>query len=234
MNKFKRVSITKKYGGGGGSTTTAVNIPPELMPYLVNANQNASGAYVSGDLSKVADTTANQRTAFGAGGAAIAATGGRSLDRLDDQQKRLSTMATQPTREQADAAKAEVLYNAQKGISGLNTQFGSNGTLGSGRQAVMEGALKADATGKLAQVDADFENKMFQNRLAAESALGQSVSGSSNIANTTASGLARLGAEERAVDQSKLDSTWQGLQRYASTVYGNPARQTTSQASGGK
>ena len=98
----------------------------------------------------------------------------------------------------------------------------------------MQGAQNADTTGKIAAIDADFENKMFQNRLQAEGALGQSVAGSSGLANTTAAGLAKLGSEERAVDQSKLDSTWQGLQRYASTVYGNPARQTTSQAQGGK
>jgi hypothetical protein len=236
MKKFKRVTFTKLYGGGGGGgqTTTSVNIPPELMPYLVNANQNAQGAYTSGDLSKVAGTTDNQQIAFGAGGQAIATTGGRGLDVLDDQQERLSTMAMQPTKEQADAAKAEILYNAQKGVAGLNTQFGANGTLGSARQAVLQGAQNADTVGKIAQVDADYENKMFDNRLKAESALGQSVSGSSNLANTTASGLAALGAQERTVDQSQLDSTWQGLQRYASTVYGNPARQTTSQAAGGK
>jgi hypothetical protein len=35
---------------------------------------------------------------------------------------------------------------------------------------------------------------------------------------------------ERGIEQEQIDAPWQALERYASTIYGNPARQ---QASGG-
>jgi len=229
--KFSKVKVSKRYGGGGG-TSSSVNVPPELMPYLVNVNQNAESLHGAGELSKVAGATGNQQLAFGAGGQAIGRSGGQGLDLLQGQQGRLNNMAMAPSAETLAAQKANVLYEAQKGVSGLNTQFGQNGTLGSARQAVLQGAQNAETTGRIAQVDADYENKMFQNRLAAEQALGGSVAGSSNLANATASGLANLGQQERGVDQSALDKNWQGLQRYASTVYGNPARQQVTQGGG--
>lgn len=231
MNKFKRVAFTKKYSGGGGGSSVN-NIPPELMPYLVKANQAADNQYNAGNLSSVAGANQNQLTAFNSGGTAIAATAGQGLDRLNAQQQRLENMSMQPTDAQSDAAKKEIVYNAQKQVAGLNTQFGSNGTLGSARQAVMQGAQNAETTGKLAAVDADYQNKMFQNRLQSEGALGQSINESSGLANSSTSGLANIGAQERAITQSELDNDWQGLQRYASTVYGSPARQTVTQGGG--
>jgi hypothetical protein len=234
--KYSYGKITKRAGGGsggGGSTTTSQNVPPELMPYLVNANQNAQGMFQSGNLSQVAGATGNQQAAFGGGGQAIAQTGGAGLDTLSSQQARLSSMAMAPSAATLDAQKNAIVLDAQKATAGINSNFGQNGALGSARSAVMQGAQNADTTGKLAQVNADYENKMFQNRLQAESAIGSSVGQSSQLANATASGLANLGNQERGINQSQLDAGWQGLQRYASTVYGNPARQTTTQSGGG-
>jgi len=74
---------------------------------------------------------------------------------------------------------------------------------------------------------------MIQNRMAAEQGLGQSVGGSAQLASGGASALANLGNQQRGIEQQQLDAPWQGLQRYASTIYGNPARQQTT-ASGGK
>jgi len=190
--------------------------------------------YGSGQLSQVAGATGNQQAAFGAGGQAIGVSGGQGLDTLSAQQSRLSNMAMAPSQDVINAQKQGILLNAQKGVAGLDTQFGGAGTLGSARQAVMQGSQNADTTAKLAQVDADYENKMFANKLQAESQLGQSVAGSSSLANQTASGLANLGSQERGIDQSALDAGWQGLQRFASTVYGNPARQSTTSSAGGK
>jgi hypothetical protein len=190
--------------------------------------------YTAGGLSQVAGATGNQQASFGAGAQGIATSGGQGLDALAAQQSRLSSMAMAPSQDVINAQKQSILLNAQRNVAGLDTQFGGTGTLGSARQAVMQGSQNADTTAKLAQVDADYENKMFTDKLQAESQLGQSIAGSSALANQTASGLANLGNQERTVDQSTLDAGWQGLQRYASTVYGNPARQSATSNAGGK
>lgn len=182
---------------------------------------------------------------------------------MSDQAKRLTGMAMAPSAETLAAQKQGIINEAQKRVGGLNTQFGGAGTLGSARQAVMQGAQNAETTGQLAKVDADYESNMFKNRLAAEQALSgtqsnalnaasgwnnlqtgninsrlaaeQALQGGatagSNIVNQGVGGLANLGNQQRGIDQQGLDATFQGLQRYASTIYGNPARQ---QATGGK
>jgi len=225
------MNVKKRYGGGGGQTVTPT-IPDWAVPAIQNVQGQAEGMYGSGDLSRVASSSPLQDAAFGGGAQAIAATGGAGLDTLQGQQQRLAGMAATPSSADLAAKKADILFQAQKGVAGLNTGFGEAGTLGSGRQAVMQGAQNAETTGKLAQVDSQYEQAMFQNRLAAESALGQSVSGSGALASGTASGLANLGQQQRGISQQQADAPWQGLQRYASTIYGNPARQQAS--SGGK
>jgi hypothetical protein len=154
------------------------------------------------------------------------------LESLQAQNDRLSNMASMPSAATLAAQKDAIVQSAQQKVAGLNTNFGGAGTLGSARQAVMQGAQNAATTGELAKVDADYESKMFQNKLAAEQAIQQGASTASNIAGSGASGLAKLGSEQRSVEQQQADAAWQGLQRYASTVYGNPARQQT--VAGGK
>jgi hypothetical protein len=78
-----------------------------------------------------------------------------------------------------------------------------------------------------------FDQQNFQNRMTGEQGVGQNVAGTSQLAGNTASGLANLGNQQRTAVQQQLDSPYQALQRYASTAYGNPARQQTV-ASGGK
>jgi hypothetical protein len=76
---------------------------------------------------------------------------------------------------------------------------------------------------------------MFQNRLAAESALGGSVAGATNVATGGANALSTLGGQQRTIEQQQADSDWQALNRYASTVYGTPAKQSAvAGAPGGK
>ena len=222
-------SIKKNYGGGGGGTTST--IPEWAAPYMKNVGNAAESAYGSDELGKVAGASALQQQAFGEGAKQLSATTSTALGSLGDQNKRLSTMATTPSAEILAAQKANVLNEAQKGVAKLNTGFGQTGTLGSARQAVMQGAQNAETTGQLAKVDADYESNMFKNRLAAEQALQSGAQTASGIATGGASSLANLGNQQRGIDQQGLDATWQGLQRYASTIYGNPARQ---QASGGK
>jgi hypothetical protein len=231
---IKRIQFVTRYKGGGGGTTTTPTIPDWAAPYIQRVGSETESQYNKGNLGKVASASDLQTKAFTTGANAIesATTGG--MNTLQAQQARLSNMATTPSAETLEAQKADVLYNAQKGVAGLNTGFGGAGTLGSARQAVMQGAQNADTTGKLAQVNADYENKMFQNRLAAEQALGTSVGGAGNLAAGGASALANLGGQQRTIDQQQQDADWQALNRYASTIYGNPARQQTTVTPGGK
>jgi len=224
-------SIKKNYGGGGG-TQTVSTIPDWAAPYMQNVGNAAQASYGSGDLSKVAGAASLQQQAIGEGAQGISDATNMSLNSLSAQNQRLSNLASVPSADVLSAQKQAVLSEAQKGVAGLNTNFGQAGTLGSARQAVMQGAQNADTTAKLAQVDADYENKMFQNRLAAEQAIQQGASTASNIAGSGASGLANLGNQQRGIDQQALDATWQGLQRYSSAIYGNPAKQQA--VSGGK
>jgi hypothetical protein len=218
--------------GGGGGGTTVESIPAWARPYMENVGRQAEDLYGKGDLGKVAGTSALQQAAFGPGGTAIGTTGAQGLDYLADQQSRLNTMAMAPSEATLAGQKNAVLLDAQKDIGKLTTGFGQTGTLGSARQAVMQGSQNADTTAKLADVNAKYEDAMFKNRLSAEGALGQSVGGSSALAGQTASGLANLGNQERGINQQQLDAPWQGLQRYASTIYGNPARSSVTQGGG--
>jgi hypothetical protein len=231
--KYNKVKHTKRYGGSGGSSAPIESIPEWAVPYIKNVGNAAESGYQSGGLSNVAGVSGLQDQAFTGGAQAISAVGGQGLDTLQGQQQRLSTMATAPSAADLAMMKQGILLDAQKGVAGLTTGFGGNGTLGSARQAVMQGAQNADTTAKIAKVSADYDTTMFGQRLQAEGALGSSVGASANLASGTASSLANLGGQQRGIDQQQQDAGWQGLQRYASTIYGNPARQQAT-ASGGK
>ena len=230
---FKQLKVSKRYGGGGGGAPQVTStIPDWARPYMENVGQEAQSMYRAGALDDVAGASALQQKAFttGAEGIEQATTGG--LTALQAQQQRLQNMASTPSAATLAAQKAQIVNEAQKNVAGLATNFGQAGTLGSARQAVLQGAQNAETIGKLAQVDADYENKMFQNRLSAEQALGGSVGAAGSLASSGASGLANLGGQQRTIEQQLADAPYQGLQRYASTIYGNPARQQAVQ--GGK
>lgn len=224
-------SIKKNYGGGGG-TQTVSTIPDWAVPYMKNVGNATESSYGAGDLSAVAGASQLQQQAFGEGAQGISNATNMGLDTLAAQNQRLTNMADMPSAATMQAQKDAIVLDAQKKVAGLDTNFGQAGTLGSARQAVMQGAQNAATTGELAKVDADYQNKLFQNKLAAEQAIQQGASTASNIASGGASGLANLGNQQRGIDQQGLDATWQGLQRYASTIYGNPAKQQA--VSGGK
>ena len=222
--KFKTKQIVKRFKGGGA--TTVESIPAWAAPYVSGVMATAQNEYQSGDLGKVAGVSDLQNQAFTTGAQGVNAATTQGLSALEQQQQRLSNMAETPSAAQLDAQKNAVILDAQKRVAGIDTQFGQAGTLGSARQAVMQGAQNADTTAKLAQVDADYSSKMFQNRLAAEQALQGSVSTGSNVASSGASSLANLGNQQRSIDQQQQDAEWQALQRYASSVYGSPAKQS--------
>jgi hypothetical protein len=221
--KFKSLNLIKRFKGGA---TTVESVPGWMKEPIQGVVGEAKSQYDSGNLGKVAGTSALQEKAFGSAADNIVNAGQQGADLLSAQQQRLNNMATTPSADVLAAQKAAVVNEAEKATAGINSNFGQAGTLGSARNAVMQGAQNAETTAKLAQVDADYENKMFANRLAAESALGNSVAGSGNLATGTASSLANLGSQERGIEQQGLDADWQALQRYASTVFGSPAKQS--------
>jgi len=243
-------SIKRNYGGGGSSTTSS--IPDWAQPYLEKVGTAAQDKYGSGDLSKVAEASNLQKKAFGIGAdsiidaAGVARTGitnatTAGFNTMLNQGKRLEGLAGTGgynTKALKDAAILEAGMDTAK----LGREYGAGGTLASGRQAVMQGAQNASTAAKFSEIDRNAAQQTFLNKMAAEKGLAESTMGGTSMVNAGAKSLtdiignatgqvANLGNQERGIEQQKLDSTWQGLQRYASTIYGNPARQS---ATGGK
>jgi len=230
--KIKKLKVAKHYGGGGSSQPQTVQTIPEwARPYLQNVGDQAKAAYDKGDLSKVANATANQETAFGAGANAIKTSTGAGMDTLADQQARL-TAAAKLGGYDTTALKDKAILEAQQKTAALGGQYGAGGTLGSARQAVAQGAQNAATSAQFATLDRDAAQQNFTNKMTAESGLGTSVNAQTGLASNAANALNTLGNAERSINQQQADAPWQALQRYASTIYGNPARQ--QQASGGK
>jgi hypothetical protein len=156
-------------------------------------------------------------------GNTISSTGVSGVNTLADQQARLKEMAQTGG---ANELKDSLALDVGMSSADLGNKFGSAGVLGSARHAIAEKTAENAAKAK-------FAAEVIRNKGAAETALGTSVGQGVSTAATTAAGLAKLGSEERGIEQQQLDAPYQALQRYASTVYGNPARQQAVQ-SGGK
>ena len=218
---MKYIKVKKNYGGGGGTVST---IPDWAKPYLQNVGNAAEKAYGEGELGKVAGASTLQQQAFGSGADAMIKTGQGGISALEAQQRRLSDMATKGAYD-TKALKDAAILQAGMETSKLNQNFGGAGTLGSARQAVQQGAQNAATAAQFAKIDSEAEQKAFENKMLAERGIGQNVSSASDLASRTTSGLANLGQQQRGIDQQGLDATYQGLQRFASTIYGNPARQ---------
>lgn len=219
MSKWKVNKITRRYKGDSRTVETTPS-------WLSNAYQDLTGksksAYESGDLSKVAEASDLQTEAWssGIGGVRDASKANQAM--YGDQAARLKSMAETGG---AEELKGALALDIGMGESSLGNQFGGTGTLGSYRHNLAS-ATSADAA------KAKFAQQVIQNKSAAEKALGENASGASADASNLLKSLEATGAGERAVDQSQLDANWQGLQRYASSIYSNPARQQQTQ--GGK
>jgi len=225
---MKYIKLKKNYGGGGGGTVES--IPAWARPYFEKAGAAAEGAYASGDLGKVVGATKNQNTAFTTGADAIVNAATSGTGSLGDQNKRL-TAAANTGGYDTKALKDAAILQSSMGTAKLGQQYGAGGTLGSGRQAVMQGAQNAATAAQFAKIDSDAAQQNFANKMLAEKGIGENVGATSKMVTDATSSLAKLGNEERGINQQEADATWQGLQRYASTIYGNPARQS---AAGGK
>jgi len=231
MKFNKRGSIKKNYGGGGGTTTTST-IPEWAQPYLKNVGNATEAAYAAGELGKVAGASTLQQKAFGGGAQAIENAGLSGGSALAQQQARLAEIAKNGAYN-TQALKDAAILQAGQETAKLGQSYGASGALGSARQAVQQGSQNAATAAQFATIDRDAAQKAFENKMLAERGIAENVSGTSSLAGNVASGLANLGNQQRGIDQQGLDATYQGLQRYASTIYGNPARQQST-PSGGK
>lgn len=229
MSKWKlEKKIVKHYGGGGGGgsqTVVTENIPDWAKPAIQDVQAEAKSKYEKGQLDNVAGASGLQERAFGMG-ETIQKTGATGLNTLQDQSARLSNMAkTGGAEELQDALALDIGMGEAK----IGQDYGAAGTLGSYRQNLAS-ATAQDAT------KAKFAQQVIQNKAAAESALGTNVGAQGSVASGTASKLADLGGQQRSIQQQIEDKDYQALSRYASTIYGNPARQSaqTTQSGGGK
>ena len=75
--------------------------------------------------------------------------------------------------------------------------------------------------------------QIFQNKVTTEQGLDTNIGNEAQLLTGATNTIANLGQQQRAIEQQQLDAPWQGLQRAASTIYGNPARQSAA-PSGGK
>jgi len=210
---------------GGSKTSTVEAIPSWARPYIENVAKTASSAFGSGQLSQVAGTNNNLNTAFGGGAQAIGQETSRGLRTNDAQRAGLAALAQSGGVDQGleDAAILQAKMNAAK----IGGDYASRGTLGSARQA---NAVQNSN----AQLQAALAEKKFANQMQANDALSRANTAGQSLATGGANALASLGQAERGITQQGLDSAWQGIERFASAIYGNPARQQAVASGGGK
>jgi hypothetical protein len=219
-------------GGGGGDGDVYSSIPAWAIPYLKKVGDEGVSLYDSGALSRVAGTNRNLDRTFGAHSDYIDEQTRRAISNLTGSQDRLTQMA-QSGGYDTRALKDRAILQAQMETAKLGQQYGAAGTLGSARQSVQQGAQNAATTAEFANIDYEAAQRNFQNKMAAEEGLGRVSSGSLDAALSGAEALGAIGIAERGIEQEQLDAPWQGLQRYSSAVYGNPARNVQKQESSG-
>lgn len=217
---YKLNGVIKKAKGGGGGTVE--NIPDEFKPYIEKVMTTAQGKYDEGALAKTADANELQNAAFTTGAYRIGEALNEGGDKLKSQQGRLEDRAATGGRDELMQSAA---YEAAKQRAGLDRQSGAGGTLGSARGALASNAMEGEMLSKANQ-------QVFSNQMAAEQGIGQSVGQQQKMAESGTAAFSALGREQRGIEQEGLDQDWTALQRYASSIYGNPSRQQSS--GGGK
>jgi len=228
MNKWKLSKIIKHYKGDGGGTQqiTTQNIPEEFRPAIRNVQKFATEEYASGNLSKVAGQSDLQKKSFGSAVPGLEEIVAGNRGTLEEQRSRLTDMATTGG---ADELRDALALDIGMGNATIGNQYGGAGTLGSYRQNLASATSEDAAKAKFAQ-------QVIANKAAAEAGLNTNASSMSADQSNLIKTLESSGGQQRSIDQQQLDAAYQGLQRYASTIYGNPARQSTQvvQSGGGK
>jgi hypothetical protein len=221
--------ITKRYSGGGRSGPPTESIPEWARPYMQKVGNEAEALYGSGQLDNVASVNRNLGKTFGSSADRIESVTDQGIGALNESQARMAQLA-QSGGYDTTAMKEKAILEAGMRTADLGNQYGASGTLGSARQAVQQGAQNAATAAEFADIDYKATQQNIENRMAAEQGIGSTASGKANLASGAAEASGAIGMAERSIEQEQIDAPWQALERYASTIYGNPARQ---QASGG-
>ena len=232
MLKKHKIKFRRMKGGGGGGTETVSSIPDWAVPYIKDIGDAAQRANYTGNLGNVADTNPLLQTAFGSAGTAIGDQTNRAFTGLEGQEGRLTGIASSGGVD-TQALKDAAILDAGVKTAQLGRDYGQRGTLGSARQAVQQGAQNAATAAAFAKIDYDQANQNIQHKLAAEQGLQQNFGQGQGLALDAAKGFSSLGAQARGIEQETGDAAWQALQRYAGSIYGNPARQQTIATGGG-
>lgn len=228
----KSLKTKQRFYKGGGETTTTSSIPEWAVPYLQRVGNAAQAGYESGSFGNVAGTNPLLQAAFGSGAKAIGDVANRNLGATGAASERITGLASSGGYD-TKALKDAAILEAGVKTADLGNQYAARGTLGSARQGVQQGAQNAATAAQFANIDYDAAQRNFQNKLAAESALNQNVQTSQGVAEGAARSFVGLGKEARDIEQQAGDANWQAVQRYASSIYGNPARQQTVAGGGG-
>jgi len=115
-------AIKRKYGGGGGTTTTET-IPEWARPAIQKVQSSAENLYDTGQLDKVAGVSDLQNKAFTEGAGGVSRATELGLNTIQDQNTRLTGMATMPSAATLAAQKEAIVQSAQQKVAGLNTEY---------------------------------------------------------------------------------------------------------------
>ena len=213
------------YKGKKATTAPPTETIPEWMkPYLQAAGNEGIAKYQEGAFGKVAGTNANLNAAFGSGTQAIADQTNLGLGSTNDQRDRLTTAAQSGGYDTTALKDAAILQAGQK-TAALGNQYGGRGVLGSSRQAVEQGAQDASTAAQFATIDQQAAQQNFANKMTAEGALGQVNQAGQGMATAGTKAIGESGTAQRGIEQEQQDADWTAYQRFASSMYGNPARQ---------
>jgi hypothetical protein len=221
------VSDMARTGGVGAATTAANSSLADAATRLEGAATR--GAYDPTALKEAAILEAGVKTAdlgrsYGARG-----TLGSARQNVQQGAQNAATAAQFASidKDLADTNFAQRLSGEQALQSARTEARGTD-------QQVFQNKLTAEgALGALRGEGTGLEQRTAGTRLAGEQALQGVLAQQQGAATTAASALGQIGTMQRNIDQQQMDAPWQGLERLASTIYGNPSRQQ-SVAEGGK
>jgi len=211
---------------GKKTTTSTSSYPKEFLPYITQVMENAQNAYNAGDLSKVADLSADQLEALQRGrGAAdrqdqMAVESRGALDRIK------SDMGARDT----SAARNMAMMGAQQGMNKLLGSAGASGNLGGSRQALSRMGMEND----LGRAFYDIENQELNRQAQAAAGYQQATGAQQGIETMGAQTLGQVGQVIQSQDQAQLDSVLKGLQNVSGMYQGIIPRENNTVQTGGK
>jgi len=102
----------------------------------------------------------------------------------------------------------------------MNDQFATAGAMGGSRQAIAAGDKDAQLANALAQIKYDQLNRKQDNAMWGSESMTNSGQAESSTFINNMTGMAQLGAEQRAIAQEIEDADLKGLEAYMSGITG--------------